>query len=300
MKSLKVSILTILLLALFIGIASCNQVPATVVATIAPTATTRPAPTATAFPTLEPGDSTHKLTVNNQERSYSLHVPVGMDNSQPASVVLVFHGAGEQPTEMQQATGFLVVYPEGLGLTWNAGICCGYAVENKIDDTAFVRQIVSDLETITNVDPKRIYATGFSNGALLVYQLACQMSDVLAGIAPVAGLLVYSPCQPEQPVSVLHVHGGADTTAPYAGGGDLNLPPVEQGISTWVKVDDCDNSPKVETVQDIIKHTSYPSCQAGTAVELYLIDLGGHNWSTKYVMPASQIIWDFFAAHPKP
>jgi polyhydroxybutyrate depolymerase len=308
MKKINCYLLTIFTFVLVVSTASCNATAATPITTIAPAATATTPATATAAP-IPPGDSEHKLTVNGLERSYVLHVPPGLDNLHPLPVVLAFHGLGSNPSEMQLLTGlnavadkasFLLVYPEGVGKSWNVGVCCGYAAENKIDDTTYVRQVISDLETIASVDPKRIYAIGFSNGGLLVYQLACEMSDVIAGIAPVAGHMVDSSCQPKQPVSVIHVHGGADTAAPYAGGGELNLPPVEQVITTWVQLDGCDSSPQVEKLQNIITHTSYASCQAGTAVELYVIEPGGHNWPSKYVWPASQVIWDFFAAHPKP
>ena len=69
------------------------------------------------------------------------------------------------------ANGFIVVYPNGSGpgsgQSWNAGKCCGYALQNNVDETAFVQQIIADLNTMAQIDPKRIYASGFSNGALL-------------------------------------------------------------------------------------------------------------------------------------
>jgi polyhydroxybutyrate depolymerase len=308
MKNFEHYLSMILRCLLMLSITSCSGVAATPIPTIIPTPTATISPTATASP-IQAGDSQRKLTVNGLERTYLLHIPPGLDSIHPVPVVLAFHGFGEQPADMQRFTGFteiadksgfLIVYPEGMALSWNADICCGYAFDNKIDEASFVRQIVSDLGTIAKVDPKRIYATGFSMGGPLVYKLACQMSDILAGIAPVAGVLAYSPCQPQEPVSVMHIHGGADIKVPYAGGGALHLPPVEQGISTWAKLDGCDNSPKVEKLQNIITHTSYTSCQAGTGVELYVVEPAGHMWPTKYIWPASQVIWDFFAAHPKP
>jgi len=257
---------------------------------------------------MEPGDSTRKLTVNGIERSYLLHIPPGVDSLQPVSVVFVFHGQGERPADIQLLTefnevadkaSFLLIYPEGVGLAWKIGVCCGEAAEKKVDEAAFIRQILSDVGTIASVDPKRIYATGFSNGGLLVYQLACEMSDVFAGIAPVAGALLYSPCQPKQPVSVLHVHGLADATVPYTGGGILDTPPVEQVIDTWVKLDSCTGAVQVDHPIEIVTHSVYASCQSGTTVELYTIDKGGHSWPSKYVLPISQIMVDFFNAHPK-
>ena len=135
---------------------------------------------------------------------------------------------------------------------------------------------------------------------MLAYRLACNMSDVFAAIAPIAGTLEYSPCEPQQPVSVLHVHGLADGAVPYEGGGQLDFPPIEQVIATWVDLNGCPNSPTVDNPIEKITHTAYTACKDGTAVELYAIEAGGHAWVSKYIYPMSETIWDFFAAHPKP
>ena len=126
------------------------------------------------------------------------------------------------------------------------------------------------------------------------------MSDGFAAIAPVAGTLAYSPCEPQQPVSVLHVQGMADRVVPYEGGGPLDFQPLEQVIATWVDINGCPSSATVDNPIDKITHNAYTPCEAGTAVELYAIEAGGHAWISKYVFPMSETIWDFFAAHPKP
>jgi len=178
-------------------------------------------------------------------------------------------------------------------------------VEKNRDEIAFIGQILSDLTTITNPDPKRIYATGFSNGAMLAYRLACEMSATFAAIAPVGGVLFYSPCQPQQPVSVMHIHGQLwDKVIPYTGGQGTGLmeglifPPVEEGIATWVKENGCTGSPQEEK-QESLTHTVYAYCQAGSAVEIYLINNMRHVWPRPFIFQTSKI-WDFFVAHPKP
>ncbi len=309
-------------LNLFIAVAllavssACGQaVPAS---TPTPAATATAADTATPAPTLQPGEITRNLTVNGQQRSYLLHIPPGMSGQQPVPVVFVFHGYDPEyffaVIDIQRITGFndladkqgfLVVYPYGLSGSWNAGTCCGMAVDDKVDDTAFTRQILADLGTLVKVDPKRVYATGLSSGAMLAYRLACDMSDTFAAIAPVSGALVIDPCQPGQPVSIIHFHGLADKAVPFAGGqgtlstGEYTFPPAEQGIAAWVKLDGCTASPQVDQ-QAIYTRTWYGSCQAGTEVDLYTIAaLGGNSWPSPYVLPLSQMIWDFFSAHPK-
>ena len=119
-----------------------------------------------------------------------------------------------------------------------------------------------------------------------------------------AGALITEPCQPGQPVSVIHFQGLSDNFVPYTGGGAFGatgrpFPPTLQSIAAWVQMDGCANTPKVEQVA-IYTHTAYISCKNGSAVELYAVKGVGLMWPTKYVLPASQLIWDFFAAHPKP
>lgn len=293
--------------------------------TCAPTPTSGPPVATTAVtttsPTLLPGESEHALTVNGLARTFLLHVPPGLDSHRPVPVVFVFHGFAENARvaraytgfdDIADANGFMVIYPNGTGydsgdLSWNAGGCCGYAVINNVDETAFVRQILMDLSTIASLDPKRNYAAGFANGAMLTYRLACEMSDTFAAVAPVAGaLLYYGPCRPLQPVSVIHLHGLSDSSIPYAGGGlagfGQQYPPAEYGIKTWARLDGCIDSPRAE-MDGMLRHTVYDSCRAGTAVELYVIEDLGHAWSQPSEVPgfsATETIWDFFAAHPKP
>jgi polyhydroxybutyrate depolymerase len=284
----------------------------------APAATTRPSPTVA--PTIEPmlplGDTERNLTVDATERSYLLHIPPNVPADQSLPIVLVFHGYSGTGGSMLVTTGFnnladtfgfLVVYPNGLGpagaASWNAGGCCGYAKDNHIDEAAFVRGILADLGTLASIDPKRIYATGFSNGAMLSYLLGCEMSDTLAAVAPVAGVLMNNPCSPPQPVSVLHIHGMADLSVPFSGNTTPAAPgifeSVQQSIATFVGLDGCPADPAVEQ-NGLTTHTTYGPCKKGTAVELYALQGIGHTWPPVSILPASQIIWNFFVAHPKP
>jgi polyhydroxybutyrate depolymerase len=254
--------------------------------------------------------------VGDLERDYLLHIPPGLDSQQPVPVVFAFHGSEEGADVIQgmsgfndiaDINGFIVVYPNGFRGDWNLGVP---GLETYIDDFGFVRQMLADLGTIVRVDPKRIYATGFSAGANFSYRLACEMSDTFAAIAPVEGWMFNYPCQPQQPVSVVHVHGMNDsytgqTLTPgdvgITGTTNIIMPSVEQAVATWAQLDGCSGTAQVEK-QGIITHTVYSSCKAGTAVELYAIEGGPHVWPPPYAFPtaSTQMIWDFFKAHPKP
>jgi polyhydroxybutyrate depolymerase len=307
MKSCQPVFLALLAAALLTSLPACGQ------AVPAPTNTPEPSVTPTAMPSdtptaaasLAPADTQRSLSVNGLERSYNLYIPAGLDSSRPAPLVFVFHGYSMDAASMVTITGlnsiadvskFILVYPTGTGaagqLSWNAGTCCGYASENSVDETAFVRQIITDVGTIARVDPQRIYASGFSNGAFMAYRLACEMPDTFAAIAPVSGGLKFYPCMPGNKISVIHFHGLNDNVVPYADG-------VEAGLAIFTQVDGCTGSTQSE-LNPVVTHTIDTSCQDDTAVELYTVKTLGHTWPSQYVLPVSQIIWDFFQAHPKP
>ena len=275
-----------------------------------PTPTLTPTPTPTSI--FLPDAPERTVMVNDLERSYLLLIPSDLPNQQPVPVVFAFHGYTITPTGMRYASRmddiadrekFIVVYPKGIEFSWNTGwkegTHGGYALANNVDEPAFIRQILADLDTFTKIDPKRIYAMGHSQGGMVAYRLGCEMSDTFAAIASVAGVHLFSDCNPTQAVSVVHVHTISDPHVPFSGGGTNDFPSVEEGIETWVEINNCTNSEKEEDEANGITHISYTPCQAGTAVELYTIDSASHDWP-RTKMPASEIIWEFFAAHPMP
>ncbi len=277
-------------------------------------------------------DPTLALTHEDIERTYILHIPSSYDESKPTPLVLSFHGGGGNAenqrrvsgfNDLSDENGFIVVYPNGTGrledtiLTWNGGNCCGYAVANNIDDVGFIRALVAELQSQYNIDPKRIYATGFSNGGIMSYRLACDAADIFAAIGAVSGTLNYDQCQPSQPVSVIHIHGTDDTHLPYNGGrGDDSLTQVDyksvdETLDFWLNFDQCNLTPAKESFDDV-QHESYSGCANESDIELYAIVGGKHAWpgsdgpagpngdEPTQSISASKLIWEFFAAHPKP
>lgn len=169
-------------------------------------------------------------------RLYWVHVPPAYceGGEQPTAVVLNLHGGGGNWRSAQSSTrmdehadreGYLVVFPQGTGPiihkfqfgTWNAGRCCGQASEQQVDDVGYIARVLDDLGRNFKVDWKRVYATGLSNGAMMSYRLACELSARFAAIAPVAGVGVFTKCPLERPVPTLHFHGTADLCEPYEG-----------------------------------------------------------------------------------
>ena len=166
--------------------------------------------------------------VNGRSREYILHVPPSYNGKVAAPLVIVLHGAVQGAANAQQMSGmssladqqnFIAVYPNGTGrlVTWNAGNCCGYAQRENVDDIAFLRALVAKLQKNYSIDARRIYVAGISNGAMMSYRAACEMSDVVAAVAPVEGAQNV-PCKPSAPVSLIVFHGTADRLVPYNGG----------------------------------------------------------------------------------
>jgi len=151
---------------------------------------------------VKPGDYEQSLTFGGRERRYLLHLPPSIRGAQPLPLVIVLHGGANTPEMAERmsgmspkadSAGFIVAYPQGTTTpndqlyTWNAGTCCGYALDNNVDDVGFIRALIEQLQAEYSIDPKRIFVNGISNGGMMAYRLGCELSDKLAAIAPIAG-----------------------------------------------------------------------------------------------------------------
>jgi polyhydroxybutyrate depolymerase len=278
--------------------------------------------------------NTRSLTVGGRTRTYVVHTPPGLDPQKPAPVVLALHGATMTGPLMAWFTklnakadeaGFIVVYPNGTGQRssyfWNAGNCCGEAARNNVDDVAFIRALLDDLATAYRIDPKQVFATGISNGAMMAYSLAALLSDRIAAIAPVAGTMACGECHPTRPVPVLHIHGTEDEFVPFGGGkGPKSISGVPHRsvvdtITAWVRANGCREEPAaVEELPDSagdrmkVTRTTYRGNAVDAEVALITVGGGGHTWpgrpgsaalgrSTRNAS-ANDIIWEFFERHP--
>jgi polyhydroxybutyrate depolymerase len=193
-------------------------------------------------------------------------------------------------------------------------------MNNKIDDVEFTRRILDDLARSANIDPKRVFATGMSNGGIMSYLLASELSDRIAAIAPVGGPMGTETCKPKRSVSVIHFHGTDDEHAPFKGGkgkgpSGTEFYSVEHSIQAWVKANGCEKEPVVMKLPDTAKDGTTITCKTygsgkdGAEVVLIVIEGGGHTWpgqeprlkalgkSTKNIS-ANDLMWEFFEKHP--
>jgi polyhydroxybutyrate depolymerase len=266
-------------------------------------------------------DSTRQYSIQFKGilRTYLVHVPPTYAKTMPLPLVLVLHGATQSPESAERMSGmslkadeenFITVYPRGTGSlpTWNSGNCCGYALRNQIDDIGFLRALIAKLERDYAIDSKRIFVTGISNGAMMSYRAACEMADVIAAVAPVEGALNIS-CRPTAPISVVVFNGTADRLVPYDGAssryhvaGTRVDASTKDSVAFWIKHDGCNPTSQNKKTEPLITDV-YESCEKGTSVTLYTIEGGRHSWPgisfSGSSVPATELIWSFFAAHPK-
>lgn len=265
----------------------------------------------------------------DRERSYLLYRPESLLRREPVPLVLMLHGGFGSGRQAEQAyrwdkladrEGFVVVYPDGVGRSWNAGgMCCGPALREGVDDTGFLAQLIEVVAEAENIDRRRVYMTGMSNGAAMAYRYACEAGVSVAAIGPVAGTFSQA-CPNPRPVSVLAIHGLDDQNVPFAGGAGTkgvtkgNWFPVEQTLDAFRRAGRCEPAPtqKAGAVQ-----TSTAHCEQGRDVVLITIDGAGHQWpgsvpssgplarllpldTPSTALDATSALWNFFRSHPAP
>lgn len=290
-------------------------------------------------------DYSDSIIFGGLKRTYLIHVPPVDDKTKPLPLVIALHGGGGTAKYMVKHTlggfdkladknGFIVVYPDGIEKHWNDGRReeeTGYrAHKENIDDVGFISALIDSLIKKQNIDPKRVYVTGISNGAMMSYRLACDLTEKIAAIAPVAGNLpqdIYSSCKPSRPISVLAINGINDPLVPFTGGnvtGPFGFKKLGKVLSTsdtvkfWAAFDKCSSSHVTQEPdkdpQDgtRVQKKVNGDCKEGTEVILYTIEGGGHTWpggwqylpekivgKTSRDIDANEIIWDFFKNHSK-
>lgn len=283
-------------------------------------------------------DRRETLSYGGIEREYVVHLPHGDEPEAPAPLVLALHGGSGTARGMARVTGFdevadregfIVVYPEGLDRQWNDGrVIVDHGPRLGIDDVGFLVAVVERVAVAHVVDRRRVYATGISNGAMMSLRLAVERPDVFTAVAGVAGAVsevLASGRPPAAPVPVMLVNGTEDTLVPFAGGdvtvlgrprGKVLSTPASvaywvehngaepDGVETALPDRDPNDGARVERIE--FRHRS------GADVVLVRVQGGGHTWpgGLQYLPPrmigrtsrdvdASELIWDFFATHPR-
>ena len=278
-------------------------------------------------------------TPDGRRRHFRLYVPSGVAvESENVPLLVALHGglgssdqfaANSGFDELAEANGFLVVYPDGIraiperpGLqTWNGGYCCGPAADRNVDDVAFILFLLDLLTERFDIDSSRVFAAGHSNGAIMAYRLACELSDRIVAIGVQAGSLGIDDCRPMEPVSVLHIHGLADTNHPIDGGRGTGVSGVEfrSGRDAVIEMSlkfDCiaDPSDRTLTSNEDVESFVWSGCEEGSRIELVTVAGASHAWmghraamagsaalvGEPYMdFDASRAIWSFLNQHSR-
>jgi len=306
------------------------------------TTTTTTSTTTTTIPdciglTLGPGDYNRSLIHQDLNRTYYVHVPQSYDPTNARPLVLNLHGGGSNGKEqafsskMKQksdSAGFIVVHPDAthwspLVRRWNCG---PHADQEDIDDVGFISAMLDSLEEEFCIDTDKIYSTGISSGGFMSYRLACELSNRIAAVAPVAAMLDFN-CSPSRAVPIIHFHGTDDVYAPYEGGNssvvDYDFMSVNETIEWWIDWNNCTGEVEITYNESDDNSTviceTYSQCSSNVEIILCTIYGGGHTWpggvkagqtwdpafpgwpSMGYVtsaISANDEMWDFFMQHP--
>lgn len=272
---------------------------------------------------------------NGLKRTYHLYVPAVYDSKKPVPLVIALHGGGGTGERMDKFTGlnaladrngFVVAYPDAVEKNWNDGrdLEDYRSQRENIDDVGFISALIDALSNQYAVDRNRVYVTGASNGAMMSFRLACELTDKITAIAPVIGSLgenVSKTCAPSRPIPVLIIGGTGDPLMPW-NGGHVHLFRRKLGrvlsfadtTRFWVEHNGCNPDPQTSWLPDVnpedgtrIRKKVYGRCNQGVEVVLYEIVGGGHTWPggpqylpewiigiTSKDMNAGEVIWEFF------
>jgi polyhydroxybutyrate depolymerase len=279
-------------------------------------------------------DEKHTILVGSLGRNYLLHVPKDLPVGRPAPLVLVFRGGGGHDWNMPGFThfddladqqGFVVAYPDAINRYWSAGRNVSSA-----DDAGFTRALIDDVSGAHSIDPRRVYATGISNGGFFSNRLACDLGDKIAAIASVAATMpepLAVACKPSRAISVMYIHGTEDPLVPINGGkigfrrgssygACLSLADAE---AFWRKNDGIRPASTATELPDRagdgthVRREIWSGGAQDTEIVVYTIQGGGHTWpgGPQYLpklvvgkasqnLNATRTIWEFFQAQVLP
>jgi polyhydroxybutyrate depolymerase len=278
-------------------------------------------------PLIGPGDYRFSFVHDGITREYLVHVPKSY-HGQPMPMLIALHGGGGDADyqaddskyrliSKSEAARFIAVFPNGYSrfpsgilATWNSGSCCGAAQKNNVDDVGFIREVIRRMEWQANIDRRRIYATGMSNGAMMSWRLACEAPEIGA-IAPVEGTDNTRSCKPSHPVAVIQFHAADDPNVPFDGGVGVGpshtyFVSVPATQAKWVQLDRASPDTKRALTAPGAHCDLHSAKPGGAPVELCITDTGGHSWpgggtqqgrkQPSMAISANDLMWNFFSS----
>lgn len=245
------------------------------------------------------------ITSGGLERTFVLDVPESALGDAPVPLVLVYHGVFSTGAEIEANTGFpdkaaadgfITAAGDGIGKSWNAGVCCQPAQGENVDDVGFTRDMVAAIESEYCVDSERVYATGFSNGSAMVFRLACEAADLFAAFAPVGGSLALFPCEPSQPRPIQITNMISDPVVNYRLG--------EFSFGELLKLNACSDARDSVVLAPTASCSVAPDCADGSTTQFCSVSDLGHRWPGGATNPdgafhATDAVWDFLSTYAR-
>lgn len=243
----------------------------------------------------EPGSYTAYDDYYGLERTYRIYIPSAYadpERTEPLPLVIALHGAGDTHQNFELASGlsayaeeigFVVVYPQATEGYWNIG-----QSDPKIDanDTRMIRDIIDYFVENLEIDPDRVFVTGFSAGGMMSYRLGCVLNDQIRAVAVVGSTMpefVKPFCDRSEPVPILILHGMADTVVPIDDSRE-NFFSLLETIEYWVDHNQCDTDTMQTATQPIIE-------TQGSAVDMYRFICDGENQLQLITVEDGQHFW---------
>jgi polyhydroxybutyrate depolymerase len=268
------------------------------------------------------------IVSSGQARKYLLYVPKSYDRATPTPLVISLHAAALWPATQQAISqwntvadehGFMVVYPAGTDLSGGTNLLPfrGWLLRPEAilsANVGFISELIDTLEATYNIDPARIYASGFSNGGAMAFALSCRLAGRIAAVGTVSAAQdhPFGWCADSGPVPLINFHGTADLV-PYNGGrawvSPRPCPSVLAWTADWARRNRCGPKPIVSAAAADVTRLEYTDCADAAAVVLYTIRGGGHSWPGGKPLPAwmvgpanhsidaTRLMWAFFREH---
>ena len=216
-----------------------------------------------------------------------------------------------------EARGMIYAYPDGtvdsVGTRyWNATEACCDFFDLNVDDPGYVLDLIDAIERELNVDPRRVWLAGHSNGGFLANRLVCDAGERFAGLASLAGPSWKNgaDCPSYEPISILHVHGTLDPVVLYGGGQWVGMPApypgAEETTQWWATRNGCDpvdkSAPDINLSSGVFGNETevwrWLNGDLSTSVELWRVRFAQH--SPIFNSSFAPRLMDFLEARPKP
>lgn len=282
-----------------------------------------------------------ELEIDSIDRRYGIYIPTNYSKNNLYPIVFLFHGGGGNALQFESTINYtnlaekekiILIYPQGSGylskeklLTYNANFCCGSSLQRDINETKFILKIIEEINSTYSINSKKIYATGFSNGAIMSHQIGIELSNIFTAIAPVSSQIggqatsnsnFWTPKKnPTNKISVLIINGLEDENVPYFGGKPITKTHVYQWNSTndsmnyWTNANNCKNTSSIININNLATKTTFCNNQT-YSVELITIKDGTHSWPggkesregaaiPSQAISATNVTWEFFKKHSK-